>query len=64
MSTFRLLPLGGTNVGASSYLYEFGDTRILIDCGVQPGLLAKRSLPKLEAFERPPSRCSRYHPCA
>lgn len=44
----RFLPLGGTNVGASCYLYEFGHTRVLIDCGVQPGLLGKDSLPKLE----------------
>ena len=40
----RFLPLGGTNVGASCYLYELGKTRILIDCGVQPGLLAEKSL--------------------
>ena len=50
-----MLPLGGTNVGASCYLYELGKTRILIDCGVQPGLLAAASLPKLELLkEHPP----------
>ncbi len=45
---FRFLPLGGTNVGASCYLYELGSTRLLIDCGVQPGLLGAESLPRLE----------------
>ena len=44
----RFLPLGGTNVGASCYLYELGGTRLLIDCGVQPGLLGEASLPRLE----------------
>jgi len=47
-SEFRFLPLGGTNVGASCYLYELGGTCLLIDCGVQPGLLGAESLPKLE----------------
>lgn len=47
-SEFGFLPLGGTNVGASCYLYELGNTRLLIDCGVQPGLLGADSLPKLE----------------
>ena len=48
---FRFLPLGGTNVGASCYLYELGGTRLLIDCGVQPGLLGAESLPRLELLE-------------
>lgn len=47
---FRFLPLGGTQVGASCYLYELGRTRLLIDCGVQPGLLGAESLPRLELF--------------
>ncbi len=47
-SELRFLPLGGTNVGASCYLYELGGTRLLIDCGVQPGLSGAESLPKLE----------------
>lgn len=47
----RFLPLGGTNVGASCYLYELGGTRLLIDCGVQPGLLGAQSLPQLELLE-------------
>lgn len=47
--------MGGTNVGASCYLYELGGTRILIDCGIQPGLLAAASLPRLELLkEHPP----------
>jgi len=45
---FKFLPLGGTNVGASCYLYELGGTRLLIDCGIQPGLLGEASLPRLE----------------
>ncbi len=53
-SEFRFLPLGGTNVGASCYLYELGDTRLLIDCGVQPGLLGAESLPKLELLTQGP----------
>lgn len=44
----RFLPLGGTSVGASCYLYELGTTRLLIDCGIQPGLLGAQSLPKLD----------------
>ncbi len=44
----RFLALGGTSVGASCYLYAFGGTRLLIDCGVQPGLLGAESLPRLE----------------
>ncbi len=48
---FGFLPLGGTNVGASCYLYALGRTRLLIDCGVQPGLLGADSLPKLELLK-------------
>ena len=48
---FGFLPLGGTNVGASCYLYELGNTRLLIDCGVQPGLLGAESLPRLELLK-------------
>lgn len=48
---FGFLALGGTNVGASCYLYELGSTRLLIDCGVQPGLLGAESLPKLELLK-------------
>jgi len=44
----RFLPLGGTNVGASCYLYELDGTRLLIDCGIQPGLLGAASLPQLD----------------
>ena len=51
MSEFNFLALGGTNVGASCYLYELGSTRLLIDCGVQPGLLGAASLPKLELLK-------------
>ncbi len=47
----RFLALGGTNVGASCYLYELGGTRLLIDCGVQPGLLGAESLPRLELLK-------------
>ena len=50
-SEFGFLALGGTNVGASCYLYELGGTRLLIDCGVQPGLLGAESLPKLELLK-------------
>ena len=46
-SEFGFLPLGGTRVGASCYLYTLGNTRLLIDCGVQPGLLGAESLPEL-----------------
>jgi Cft2 family RNA processing exonuclease len=48
---FRFLPLGGTQVGASCYLYELGGTRLLIDCGVQPGLLGAEGLPRLELLK-------------
>lgn len=34
-------------MGASSYLYTFGTTRILIDAGTRPGLLGEVSLPDL-----------------
>jgi Cft2 family RNA processing exonuclease len=44
----RFLPLGGTGVGASCYLYELGNTSLLIDCGIQPGLLGAESLPRLD----------------
>jgi hypothetical protein len=47
-SKFGFLPLGGTSVGASCYLYALESTRLLIDCGVQPGMLGADSLPKLE----------------
>ena len=39
----RFLPLGGTSVGASCYLYELGGTCLLINCGIQPGLLGAAS---------------------
>ncbi len=51
MSEYGFMALGGTNVGASCYLYELGNTRLLIDCGVQPGLLGQASLPKLELLK-------------
>jgi Cft2 family RNA processing exonuclease len=54
MSDLKFLPLGGTNVGASCYLYKLGSTRLLIDCGVQPGLLGAESLPKLELLTQGP----------
>lgn len=44
----RFFPLGGTSVGASCYLYELGNTRLLVDCGIQPGLSGAESLPKLD----------------
>lgn len=47
----RFLALGGTTVGASCYLYELGETRLLVDCGVQPGLLGTESLPQLELLK-------------
>ena len=50
-SEFGFLPLGGAQVGASCYLYELGNTRLLIDCGVQPGLLGAESLPRLELLK-------------
>ena len=54
MSEFNFLALGGTNVGASCYLYELGCTCLLVDCGVQPGLLGAASLPKLELLKDHP----------
>ena len=52
----RFLGLGGTNeVGASCYLYEFGDTRLLIDAGMRPTMIGEESLPMLELLkEHPP----------
>ena len=50
----RFLALGGTNVGASCYLYELDGTRLLIDCGVQPGFLGAESLPRLELLKDSP----------
>ncbi len=52
----RFLGLGGTNeVGASCYLYEFGDTRLLIDAGMRPTMIGEASLPMLELLkEHPP----------
>ena len=50
-SEFGFLSLGGTRVGASCYLYTLGGTRLLIDCGVQPGLLGAESLPRLELLK-------------
>jgi len=58
----KFLPLGGTDVGASCYLYDFEDTRLLIDCGVQPGLLGQASL-QTRAAGRPQTRRSDCHPC-
>ncbi len=55
---FGFLPLGGTNVGASCYLYALGSTRLLIDCGVQPGLLGADSLPNLNSGF--PSQAKKY----
>ena len=49
---FGFLPLGGTRVGASCYLYTLGNTRLLIDCGVQPGLLGAESFPKLARLKQ------------
>ena len=42
----RFLALGGTTVGASCYLFELGGIRLLIDCGVQPGLTLTRDRPQ------------------
>ena len=58
-SEFGFLSLGGTRVGASCYLYTLGGTRLLIDCGVQPGLLGAVSLPELARLkDHPPTPSS------
>lgn len=38
---------GGSEVGASSYLYEFPEARVLIDAGVRPRDIGEASLPNL-----------------
>ncbi len=51
----RYVALGGGNeVGASSYLYEFPEARILIDAGVRPKELGEASLPALELLDEFP----------
>ena len=51
----RFLGLGGTNeVGASCYLYELGDTRLLIDAGMRPTMIGEESLPMLELLKDNP----------
>lgn len=49
--------LGGTDeVGASSHLYLFGATKLLIDAGLRPGMIGGDALPSLEALkEHPPT---------
>ncbi len=51
----RFLGLGGTDeVGASCYLYEFGDARLLIDAGMRPTMIGEESLPMLELLKNHP----------
>jgi uncharacterized protein len=51
----RYLALGGGNeVGASCYLYEFPEARVLIDAGVRPKDLGAASLPDLSLLEEYP----------
>ncbi len=51
----RFLGLGGTNeVGASCYLYELGETRLLIDAGMRPTMIGEESLPMLELLKDHP----------
>ena len=55
MSSFTFQGLGGTSeVGASCYLYTFGETRLLIDAGVRPNALGEASLPQLDLLTHPP----------
>lgn len=42
----KFLALGGADeVGASSYLYDFGGERLLVDAGVRPNTIGPESLP-------------------
>lgn len=51
----RFLGLGGTHeVGASSYLYELGGIRLLVDAGQRPSQLGAAALPQLELLEANP----------
>ena len=46
MSEFTFSGLGGVSeVGASCYLYTFGETRLLVDAGTRPNALGEASLP-------------------
>ena len=55
VSEFSFTGLGGVSeVGASCYLYGFGDTRLLIDAGTRPNALGNDSLPELSKLDRAP----------
>lgn len=55
MSEFTFSGLGGVSeVGASCYLYTFGETRLLVDAGTRPNALGEASLPDLDALEQAP----------
>lgn len=46
---------GGSEVGASSYLYEFGSDRILVDAGVRPNVVGPESLPDFTHLAEAPA---------
>jgi uncharacterized protein len=51
----RYIALGGGNeVGASSYLFEFPEARVLVDAGVRPKELGAASLPDLAVLDQFP----------
>lgn len=51
--TFRALG-GADEVGASCYLYELGETRVLVDAGMRPKGAGEESLPDLGALADSP----------
>lgn len=55
VAAFSFRALGGVGeVGASSYLYELGESRVLVDAGMRPRGVGEESLPELSVLADSP----------
>ena len=52
MDAFRLTNLTGVNeIGANCYLFEWGETRVIVDCGAHPKKEGRAALPRFDRLE-------------
>lgn len=52
MDAFRLTNLtGGNEIGANCYLFEWGETRVIVDCGAHPKKEGRAALPRFDRLE-------------
>lgn len=52
MDAFRLTNLTGVNeIGANCYLFEWGEVRVIVDCGAHPKKEGRAALPRFDRLE-------------